>query len=296
MGYELWTSPITGYRRKGTRLAELRSLLGAGITAHAVLEPLQSCPADAAATAMPTVLRQRDFDVAGVQSRRGGPVIGSVTRDSLKDGLVRDHLQPITADALISDATPLPSVLTVLKGRPHAFVLIGAGVRGIVTRADLNKPPVRVYLFGLISLLEMHLGFWVRAAYAADSWQAKLAAKRLAEAKKLQADRRKRNQDMSLVECLQFCDKRDLVLARKNLRERLSLGSKTKALDLLKRAEDLRNLLAHSQQDLVKGSSWEDVISLVEWVEAVVHASDQQVEQAARNAAGRGRDSLWASA
>jgi len=293
MGYQLWTSPITGYRRKGTRLAELRSLIGSGITAHAVLEPLQSCPADASASKMAKILRQRDFDVAGVQSQQDGAVIGFVTRQSLTNGKVRDHMRPMTADQLISDSTPLPSLLSVLKTRQHTFVLIGPGVRGITTRADLNKPPVRVYLFGLMSLLEMHLGFWIRAVYGEDSWQKKLTDKRLDAATRLQADRRKRNQNVSLVECLQFCDRRDLVTARQDLRDRLCLGTKAQALVLLKRAEDLRNLLAHSQQDLVKGSSWEEVIALVEWVEAVIHRSDEEVEQQAKNLGGRLQEGLW---
>jgi hypothetical protein len=294
MGYELWTSPITGYRRKGTRLEELRSLLGAGITGHAILEPLQSCPADAEAIEIATVLQDRDFDVAGVQLRPDGPVIGWITRDCLRDRKVRDHMKPITADTLVSDATPLPSVLTVLKGRSHIFVLVGTEVRGIITRADFNKPPVRVYLFGLLSLLEMHLGFWIRAVYA-DSWQTVLPPTRLVEAKKRQADRKKRKQNVSLVECLQFCDKRDLVVVRQDLCEKLRFGSKTKASHHLRHAEDLRNLLAHSHQDLVKGSSWETVIGLVEWIEIVVHASDQHVEQEARNAAELGQDTLWSS-
>jgi hypothetical protein len=295
MGYQLWTSPITGYRRKGTRLAELRSLIGSGITAHAVLEPLQSCPVDASASKMAKILRQRDFDVAGVQSQQDGAVIGFVTRQSLTNGMVRDHMRPMTADQLISDATPLPSLLSVLKTRQHTFVLIGPGVRGITTRTDLNKPPVRMYLFGLMSLLEMHLGFWIRAVYGEDSWQKKLTDKRLDAATRLQADRRKRNQNVSLVECLQFCDRRDLVTARQDLRDRLCLGSKAYALVLLKRAEDLRNLLAHSQQDLVKGSSWEEVIALVEWVETVIHRSDEEVEQQAKNLGGRVQEGLWAS-
>lgn len=43
--------------------------------------------------------------------------------------------------------------------------------KGIVTFADLNKPPVRVYLFGLVSLLEVHLRFWIRTAYSDGSWK-----------------------------------------------------------------------------------------------------------------------------
>ena len=295
MGYQLWTSPITGYRRKGTRLEELRSLLGSGITAHAILEPLQSCPAEAPSMEICDLLKQRDFDVAGVQSQRDGPVIGFVARVSLKNGFIRDYLQPITADLLISDFTPLPTLLTVLKERQHVFVLIGPEVRGIVTRADLNKPPVRVYLFGIISLLEMHLGFWARAVYGEDSWQCRLNLKRIEAAKKIQCERRRRNQEMNLFECLQFCDKRDLIIARDDLREKLHLGTKSQARALLKRAEDLRNVLPHSQKDLVHRSSWPETINLVEWVEAVVHTSDEQLEQEAKISAERGEDGLWQS-
>ncbi len=89
MGYQLWLSPITGYRRRGTRLSEFRSLLGLGITAHAILEPLQSCPGDASAQEMERILRRRDFDVAGVQTHPDEPVIGFVERESLRKGTVK---------------------------------------------------------------------------------------------------------------------------------------------------------------------------------------------------------------
>jgi len=296
MGDKLWTSPITGYRRKGTRLAELRSLIDSGITARAILEPLRSCPAEESAADTARLLQQRDFDVAGVKRQPAGPVIGWVATESLKSGCVEDHLQPLTSDQLVSDATPLLTVMKVLRARPYTFVLVGTEVAGIVTRADLNKPPIRVYMFSLISLLEMHLGFWVRVEYPDDSWHAQLPKKRLAAAAKVLEQRRRRKQNPFLAECLQFCDKRDLVIAKEELRTRLALGTKAGASRFLKRAEDLRNVLAHSQRDLADGTSWEQVINLIEWVEAVVHTSDQQVEQAAARFAAGHEDSLWESA
>ena len=296
MGYELWTSPITGYRRRGTRLAELRSLIEDGITAHAILEPLVSCPANAPAGEAAQMLRQRDFDVAGVKHQRDGPVIGWVARESLKQGRVADNSQTISTDSLISDATPLPAVLKVLKQRPYTFVLIGPHVSGIVTRADLNKPPVRVYLFGLISLLEMHLSFWVQAEYENDSWHTELSKARLEAATKIQEDRRKRNQNPFLVQCLQFCDRRDLVIAKDHLRNRFKLGTKAEASTFLKKAEDLRNVLAHSQHDLVDGSCWEEVIDVVEKIESLVQTSDQHVEEKARASGAKHQDGLWAVA
>lgn len=141
----------------------------------------------------------------------------------------------------------------------------------------------------------MHLGFWVRATYGEDSWQDTLKPARLEAAKKVQAERRSRNQEMPLVECLQFCDRRDLVLAVDELRDKLGVGQKASAERLLKRAADLRDLLAHSQQDLAQGSSWQEVIDLVEWVERVVHTSDECVEEKGRRPAQQGEDDLWAS-
>jgi hypothetical protein len=284
MGYQLWTSPVTGYRRTGTRLRELRSLFESGITARAILEPLLSCPSGANAIEFAKILHDRDFDVAGVQEDPQGHVIGFIFRDSLQDGIVRNHLNKMTAEHLISDATPLASLLSIFKTKEHVFVLVGQHVGGIITRADLNKPPVRVYLFGLISLLDMHLTYWVKDAYPNDDWKEKLSDRRLKNAEKLLADRQSRKQQTDLVDCLQFCDKRDLLLAHENVRNSLRLGEKNTAEKRLVQAEKLRDLLAHSQQDLTEGSSWVGVIEVVEWIETVVHTSDDLVE---KNAIGR---------
>lgn len=293
MSYQLWTSPITGYRRTGTRLSELRNLFEAGITARAVLEPLQSCSADADAREIEKILCARGFDLAGVQEHPQGPVIGFVERGSLESGIVRDYLQPIRVEDVISEATPLASLLSIFKTRERAFVLAASRIEGIITRADLNKPPVRIYLFGLISLLDMHLSFWVQDAYPNENWKEMLAEIRLTKAERLCAERRARNQEINIIDCLQFCDKGDLVLARRDLRESIGLGSGHKTREMLKRSESLRNLLVHSQQELTQGSSWLEVIEVVEWSEKVVHKSDALVEEKASLSARGESGKLW---
>ena len=248
MGYELWTSPITGYRRRGTRLAELRALLTSGITARAIIEPLLSCPADAPSAEMRAALDDKGFDIAGVQQRRNGPVIGYIATESLTDGHVKDHMNSVSLEQITSESTPLVGLLSIFKKRQYVFVLSEQELRGIVTGADLNKPPVRVYLFGLISLLEMHLSYWVKATYGNQSWQALLKPERLEDATKVQSAARSRKQDMALEDCLQFCDSRDLVLASTELREKLVLGSKTKGEAFMRHAEDMRNNLGPAKQ------------------------------------------------
>jgi hypothetical protein len=186
-------------------------------------------------------------------------------------------------------------VLEVLKESGFAFVLVGSKVAGIVTRADLNKPPVRVYLFGLVSLLEMHLSFWIRSVYGEESWQAHLSKKRLEKAMQVQQHRRKQNQNPYLAQCIQFCDKRDLVVRLKDVREKLKLGSAKDAATFLQHVERLRNGLAHSQYDLAEGSTWEVTVGLAGKMDDVVRISDDHVEKKFHAAPRRHSDELWAS-
>lgn len=270
-------------------------MLAARIGARAILEPLQCCPENAPATEMRGLLGARGFDAAGVMKVADGPVIGFVVAKELSKGFVRDHNNPINAEHLISDATPIADLLRVLRSKERAFVLVGPDVKGIVTLADLNKPPIRVYLFGLVSLLDMHLQFWVRHAYADGSWKEHLSEKRLEHANEIQVERQKRNEQIDLLDCLQFCDLRDLVLRNEGLRNRLNFKSKKAGEKFLKEAEKLRDKLAHSQQDIVEGISWQELIDLIDEMEALVHRSDDAVEHEAKSSKKEG-PSLWTPA
>ncbi|HEV7163969.1 MAG TPA: hypothetical protein VGO35_01090 [Gammaproteobacteria bacterium] len=295
MGFQLWTSPITGYRRKGTRISELRALVGSGITAMAVLEPLQSCINTISASEVAPALRRREFDVAGIKESGTGPVKGFVRTSELTSGAVQDHFHPFEAQHLVSEAIPLHELLSALKTKTHVFVLIGSEVRGIVTRTDLNKPPVRIYLFGIISLFEMHLTFWLRTVLKTRTLDVLINENRLVSAKELQELRGQHNEHVDLVECLQLCDKRDVIVGDDALREKLGMGSKDRAVRKIKELEELRNRVAHSQQDLSQGIRWEGIIELVEWIENVVGISDALVEQEAKNQSGTIVEGLLAS-
>jgi predicted transcriptional regulator len=195
---QLWTSPVTGrLRRAGTRLKELRNLFESGISARAIFERLLCCLSEEDAIEISKVLSGKGFDVAGVQEAPNGPVIGFVFRDSLQDGIVRNHLNQMTSEHLISDATPLASLLSIFKSKDRVFVLVGQHVVGIVTKADLDKPPMRLYLFGLISLLEMHLTYWIKKAYPSEEWKGILTPDRLQKAEDLRLDRRNQCKDRS---------------------------------------------------------------------------------------------------
>ena len=91
------------------------------------------------------------------------------------------------------------------------------------------------------------------------------------------------NRQVTLRECLQFCDKRDLVLASDNLRDSLPLGSKATGKQFFSRVEDLRNDLAHSQPTIAGTVPWTQLLPVVEKVEALLHLSDDLIEARAGN-------------
>jgi hypothetical protein len=194
---------------------------------------------------------------------------------------VKDHTISFTAEHLISDATAIPDLINVLNAKERAFVISGADVMGIVTRADLNKPLVRVFLFGLVSLLEMHMRFWIQKTYRNDSWRSLLSDGRREAASSLHERRRCQNEDISLLECLQFCDLGTLLSKSSDLKATLKLTSTRQTKELLQDAEELRNNLAHSQLDLVAGSTWPELTRVAAAIEDLINTSDRAVEKCA---------------
>src|SRR5690242_11577513 len=132
MGYQLWTSSITGYRRTGTRVSEIRRLFETDVTVRSIYEPLKACLAEADAPEMAKLLDERGFDVAGVKEPDLDLITRFVTAASLKGGgNVRDHAMDITIDNLIADGTSLARAFSILRTREYSFVIVDESVAGI---------------------------------------------------------------------------------------------------------------------------------------------------------------------
>lgn len=293
MGYQLWASPVTGHRRVGTRLSELQALFARGITVSSIMERLLSCEKDADAADISEILRIRDFDVVGVIEDETKKVIGFASARRLQTGTVREVMSVFGPNDLIAESTPLASVFEILDSRNHVFVLSENAVTGIVTRADLNKPPARIVLFALISLVEMHLTYWIRAEYPGESWLDPLEPRRLEKARQFQEERRRYNQELDLVDCLQLADKRDLVVDNRSLRRRLKMGGRKSSRKILRIGERLRDDLAHSQADVAGAvDDWADLIKFVRWSQDFLNVSDSLVDKHAEAAGGGYVDAL----
>lgn len=277
---DLWRSHATGRIRRGTRVAELRRLFDERVTVSAICEPLDCCLADDPANEIAERMRELKFDEIGLKPDENAAVTGYVRMVDLCTGPCAAYRRDFLQTDLIADSTSMVEVLLSLRDDARKYVLFGRQVGAIVTRADLQKPPVRMLVFGLITLLEIHLSFLVRHIYQDDAWQQALSKTRLAAARRLMKERAARGEELGLLDCLQFCDKRELVVREKRGLEVLDLPSRSAGRRLLKAIEALRDKVAHAQ-DLVSGTTWESVIETVAQTEALVARSEQLVDVAA---------------
>jgi len=250
---------------RDTQSSRLRRLFLEGFSAMDVAEPLVSFDEGASATEVKDFMQSKAFDLVGV--RRDGLIEGYVHQEDLSSGTCGDHFRPFTPDDdLIPDTANLIDVVKSLAINQQCFVTILDRVGAIITMTDLEKPPMRMFLFGMITMIEMTMTEILRQRYPNDSWQEFLSDKRLALAKKLQEERNRRGQQVELVDCLQFGDKGWIITYDEELRETLGHKSRKETRNAVKEFENLRNNLAHTQEIIPSGwqriviacSRWED--------------------------------------
>jgi len=212
---------------------------------------------------------RRGFAVVGV--REHGLVTGYATAEDLEGARVcGDALHGFEDDEVVAGGTPLDEGLRRLAGRDRIFVTAFGHVAGIVTWTDVQKPPARMWLFGLVTLLEDAFTGLIEAWHPDDSWTELISAGRLRKAKELLRERRRHGADVDLrlVDCLQLPDKGLILLRQEETRRLLDVSSKEAGERALKKLAQLRNGLAHSQ-DIVTGD-WDMILRLAGRLEDIV--------------------------
>lgn len=234
-------------------------------TAGDIAEPLLSFDAGQSCKDAKRVLDLHKQDVASV--RINGTVQGYVRRTDLTDAECTDQIRHFTIDQIVSGNTALSDVVHVLTRHDFCFVSLLGEVTGIIQRDDINKPMVRMWLFGLVTMVEMMLVQLIEQYYPNESWQASVAEGRLVKAKTFQAERLRRNQHCTLIECLQFSDKGQILLGHPHAMERLGYESKSTAKRAIRDLESLRNNLSHAQ-DIVT-HDWAQIARLAQRMEEI---------------------------
>jgi hypothetical protein len=237
---------------------DVRRLFTEGFHVADIAEPLPSFDAEVLADVVAQVMDADGFTVAGVRQR--GMVTGFVERQRLGTGPCGAAMTDFRSATRLEGSAPLSAAIRVLARQPRVFVTALGGVAGVATPDDVQKPAARMWLFGMVTMIELRYTRLI-AEYCPDgTWQEYLSDGRLKKAEDLMAERRRRNRPAELLDCLQLSDKGAIVSRHEKIRGQTIFASKKEAEDGIRLLEGLRNSLAHAQ-DLVS-SDWEAIVQL----------------------------------
>lgn len=190
--------------------SDLRRLFDDSLKVRHISSPLKACDSESDSTEARKVMVDEYLDRLGVTSN--GIIIGYVELHDLKEGKCGSCSKRFDYTEVVAHSAPLIDILPMMRHNPALFLLERTAITSIVTKADLQKPPVRMLLFGMITLLEMYLRDMISVCYPDESFRAKLKPKRIECAEKLLSERRQSEEDLYLVDCLQMCDEYGLLL------------------------------------------------------------------------------------
>jgi hypothetical protein len=196
--------------------------------------------------------------------RRNGVVTGYINCDDL-----HSHLPPeerkIDSRQVVDLEASLTDVIHVLTHFNSCFVSLDGTVVGTISREEMEKPVVRMWLFGIITMIEMLAVNLVRQKWPDNGWKEKISSGRLEKAAQLQAERERRGLATSLLDCLQFSDKIQLLLKDPAFLEGSGFPSLGSAKRALKDLESLRDDLAHGQD--ITRHDWVPILRLAQRIE-----------------------------
>ena len=227
-------------------------------TAQDIAEPIRSFDIDKSCRDIRPVMDKYQLDIVCLRDK--GIITGYVRRNDLHEGCCGDHLRPFRRGQVLSSDSSLSDIIHVLTLHQYGFVRVFDDVVGYVSRSEINKPVVRMWLCGIITFIEMEISQMILEYYPEQEWRRMITEKRLAKAIELQEERQRRNQHSELIDCLQLSDKGQIVIQNPAFLELLDIGSKSVAKRLVRELESLRNNLAHAQ-DIVT-HDWAQIVRL----------------------------------
>ena len=129
-----------------------------------------------------------------------------------------------------------------------------------MTRSDLLKLPVRIFIFTLITHLEALMADVIKALCAEDSgWLQYLSEGRREKANCKYNELKRSRLDLSLLECTDYCDKRRII--------RKLCGFTTAFETEVESIEKLRDSVAHAGNYLDSEESLHDLVRNIDRAE-----------------------------
>jgi len=229
-------------RETATRHGRTLRLFMRAFTAEDIAEPLRSFDGELDAGRIAGYLQDLRLDVAGL--RQAGRVSAYVQKEAW-DGQIR--LRHFKHEQVVDGEASLTDVVHVLTRHDYCFVRVLDDIAGVIGRGDMQKPFVRMWLFGFITFTEMQVRERIVLRWPDESWTAHLSAARLQKAQALRDERLRRGQSCQLLDCVQVSDQAQILMTVPEELEAFGFESRSAAKRVIKEFESLRNNLAHAQ-------------------------------------------------
>ena len=157
---------------------------------------------------------------------------------------VREQAGPIDSTLLVSADLSLADGIARLASRPFYFVLQRDQLRGIVTRADLQRPAVAMILFSMILASESAMSVVIDRRLG-DAWIEQLRAADRESVDQIFKARVRTNTEVTRLECLMLNQRLDLLAACPGALADLGFSSRKDFKKWKERLRGLRDTLAH---------------------------------------------------
>jgi hypothetical protein len=226
-------------------------------SARDIMEPIPSFDLESLPNLYRSESAPMDLPVFGI--RTNGMVTGYLTKDDFASGPPWET-RPFEERQVAEFEASLADVIHILTHFTFCFVSFENTIIGVICRSDIEKPVVRMWLFGIIILIEMLAVEQVRIKWPKGEWASIISEGRMQKALLLQGERERRGMKADLVDCLQFSDKLQLVLQDPEFVENAGFNSSAAARKAMKDLESLRNNLAHGQD--ITCHDWPPIIRL----------------------------------
>ncbi len=255
-----------GQREFAARNRRALRLFMRAFQAQHIAEPLRSFDAEFEAGRVADYLAKRRRHVAGL--RQSGRVQGYVRDNELGEAAAREYMRPIQEGQVVDGEDSLADVVHVLTRHDFCFVRVLDDIVGVISRGEMQKPVVRMWLFGFITAIEMALRERAALRWPDDGWTGLMTQSRLQKAQALRDERLRRGQECELLDCIQLSDLARILLGVAEERQAYGFDSVAAAKRVVKEMESLRNNLAHAQ-DIVT-HDWAQIARMARNMEALV--------------------------
>jgi hypothetical protein len=214
-------------------------------TVRDLARPLPSLDVSQPAPQATGIMAEKGWTLIGL--RRNGMIAGYMLAGDSGSETCAQRLRHIEPEQILDNSAPLSAMVHVLTHHDYAFVRALGQIGGVLSRADLEQPIGRMWLFGMITLMDMDFSDRIRKRWPEGEWQDLLSEGRLEKARLLQAERGRRGHLAELLDCLQLSDKATILMEDPEQMAQWGFASKRAAQARLRDLESLRNHLAHSQ-------------------------------------------------